>query len=59
MQIVFTDLQGVRVRGVLAGCGHVGMLEVLLVNAHGRGYIVEQTTRREFSRKQERKVGGR
>ena len=59
MQIVFTDLQGEHVRGSLTGSGQVGMVEVLIGNAHGRSYLVARTTRREFSRKQEGKVGAR
>lgn len=46
MQIVFKDLQGERTRGVRGGRGHVGMVEVLIVNANGHGYLIEKTTRR-------------
>ncbi|MDA8344968.1 MAG: hypothetical protein M0Z66_05740 [Thermaerobacter sp.] len=59
MQITFTDLQGERIRGVLAGRGQVGMVEVLLVNARGRGYVVEDSTRCEFSKKKGRTVAVR
>lgn len=50
MQIVFTDLQGEHVRGSLTGSGQVDMVEVLIVNANGRSYLVERTTRHEFIR---------
>ena len=51
MQIVFTDLQGEHVRGSLTGSGLVGVVEVLIVNANGRGFLVERNTRQEFIRK--------
>ena len=51
MRSVFADPQGEHVRGSLIGSGQVGMVKVLIVNANGRSYLVERTTRHEFIRK--------
>ena len=52
MQIVFTDLQGDRIRGSVSGHGWIGTVAVFMVNARGRSYLVDKATRREFTKRE-------